>query len=140
MSHGAPDYSGMKVDVVLRPEWAAKNGETKTFGSFQADVAFGAGVSVAYIPPAGKTFYLLLAVASSVAVNAADADKDQIIRTEMTFGAVDPIYVGGHGGVVVPFHPPQTAVVGAGVVLGATNYANHNCHISIFGLGYEVDT
>ncbi len=52
MPSGAPDYTGMKVDVVSRPEWAAVVDMDKTIDGGTYGIAVGGIYDLEYLVPA----------------------------------------------------------------------------------------
>ncbi len=140
MSRGAPDYTGMKVDVVLRPEWAAKEGTDKTFHAVEADVAFNIETSAVYIVPAGKKLYIIDFAFIIVAFNAADGDLPQIGYMDINdvTSGVTFLTLGGNGGGGMSLAVPIVIPGGHAVAFAVTNFAFHNVLQSLSAHGYEI--
>ncbi len=140
MARGRPDFSPTAVDVVLRPEWAAKEGTDKTFGCQELNADFEDHADVVYDVPAGKTLYINQSSFQGSADAAADADNNQIIHvflqdvTAMEY----PVNTGANGGGQVTFPKPIVFPAGHRFAMRITARANHTIRITATATGYEL--
>lgn len=74
-----PDGTGLTVDIVLRPEWAAVEAVDKILSVSLTPAVFGNPETVNYTVPAGKTLYIVRYTCAAFANAAADGDLNQII-------------------------------------------------------------
>jgi len=138
MSHGAPDYTGMKVDVVLRPEWAAVHTIDKSFIASDANVAWSGNAHVSYVVPAGKTLFITDIEVKNTAFAAANGDLPQMCAAVINDGT--PTYFllqGGDGGVGAHFIKPLVFQAGVTVTFTVENWANHATNCAVVAMGYE---
>ena len=140
MSSGAPDYSGKKVDVILRAEWEVVGGKDKVFTGAAGSKAFGEYIRVSYTVPVGKTLYINTATAVIVASAAADGDLEQHCYLEVTAPdtATFHLRAGGNGGVVIPLTQPIKVTAGGLLTIDLVSYANHNVGLALSVRGYEI--
>jgi len=140
MAKGRPDYSPTAVDVVLRPEWAAKQGTDKSFYTYKTDAAAMTGVASTYTVPAGKTLYLVSVSVLSNAYDSADAEKNQMVEADLVelVGATCLWQQGGNGGMHAAFPTPIVLSAGQQLSMTVSNFSNHVSSISITVLGYEI--
>ena len=140
MAHGRPDFSSTAVDVVLRPEWAAKEGTDKKFRIYGSNKTYGLGAELEYGIPSGKTLYITGLSFSIYASGAADADLNQIGRCYLYISPLTTpkVVIGGNGGGIGLLNTPLVFKAGETLVLGVTSWANHACEIFTSAWGYEV--
>ncbi len=140
MAHGAPDYSGMKVDVVLRPEWATEEAIDKTFEFSVTALGVGLASGGSYAVPAGKTLRITSYSFSIYGNAAADRELSQHGALSVTDNTVFAIlaHQGGDGGGGSSL--PTPAIIPAGHTMAYTiaNQSNHAVAGTGIVKGYEV--
>ncbi len=140
MPSGAPDYTGMKVDVVSRPEWAAVVDMDKTIDGGTYGIAVGGIYDLEYLVPAGKTLYVASVAFLAGATNAADRDLNQMAYMSLQEGVgnTSRYSQGGNGGGASAFLRVAKFTAGQIARLRLVNMTNHV--MSLYGtmLGYEV--
>lgn len=140
MAHGRPDFSPTAVDVVLRPEWAAKEGTDKTLVLTGGLAGYGTDINLSYAVPAGKTLYITEAGFLFNAQAAADGELNQMghmLGGDLTTG-IYPIIVGGNGGGSIALAKPITIPGGHTFYMLVASRANHACYGAVVMAGYEV--
>lgn len=141
MARGRTDFSPTAVDVVLRPEWAAKEGHDKVLAGSSVDVARGGPVvaQISYIVPTGRTLYIHAFSFFSYANLDADGDLNQICSSFIMNFSVGAFfsYIGGNGGGGISLAKPAVIPAGQRFAAKVTNRANHNCDMGITAWGYE---
>jgi len=139
MAHGAPDYSGMKVDVVSRPEWAAKEATDKNFLGTATTQARLGSATVIYAVTSDEALYITQLACAIYATAAADADLNQM-GSMRVYDATDGVALfvqGVNGGAGIPFNKSLVIPTGHTVWIQAYNLSNHNCELVISAGGYE---
>ena len=139
MAHGRPDFSPTAVDVVLRPEWAAKEGTDKEFSAEGINVAAYGLVEVEYTIPAGKTL-VITNVSFYAGVNAgANSELNQFcrIRVKEVVTNTTRWVQGGNGGGQVSLNKPLVFDAGEAINCAIRNMSNHVVECGIFAAGYE---
>ena len=126
-----PDYSGVKVNVYLVPDWAAREGIDKNLSADDNNVATGGTLTLSYAVAAGKELTVYALGSTIVATLAADRDKAQHFRTRIEKGAAVLANHGGDGGAYVNLTKPIVYAAGETLVVILTNYANHNCNLDV---------
>ena len=141
MAKGRPDFSPTAVDVVLQPEWAAKEGTDKNFKASKEVTTYGDGAAVTYEVPAGKTLVITQIGGRSRARLQADANNNQMCEVTIYeydgLGYVAVETVGGNGGAYMALKKPRVFEAGDKVQFGISNWANHDVHTWVNASGYE---
>ena len=140
MAHGRPDYSPTAVDVVLRPEWAAKEGVDKSFQSSSSPRTFGQSFFVSYTVPLTKTLYIVHFGIRNVPVAAVDGDKNQICEGRIVdFTTSTTLWnQGGNGGLGIAFHKPIVIPGDHRVDMYAYTFAAHDTNLGLYAAAYEI--
>ena len=138
MTDDRPDYSPTAVDVVLRPEWAAKEGTDKDIRGSAGSTAFAGALDIDYTVPAGKTVYITSISVAAAAIALADAGKHQTVRGSLLIAGSEHFELGGDGGQALAVSKPIVALAGELIRLRVFQYAEHAS--ALFGAwnGYEV--
>ncbi len=131
MSRGAPDYTGMKVDVISRPEWAAVQAVDKDLaGSVSADAQTDTTV-IYYVPSVGKTLYI---THFGFALVAAAAQ----IYVYLYSGGVVKALTAGYGGGGMPLPKPIRIPGGISVALICYHFSTGAKTVLAAMSGYEL--
>jgi len=141
MAKGYPDFEGDKSGLYLKPEWAAYEGEDKTFTLVAANKASGAWIFLAYDVPLGKTLYISQCTFYSWAFLAADRDNNQMCRFDIQRllpGAAFYSRMGGNGGGQAAYTKPLVFEAEERAYFTITNVANHSSNIGFCAVGYEI--
>ncbi len=135
-----PDGSPTAVDVVLRPQWAAKEGTDLNFHGIGLIQPFGGFASHNYTPGPGKTGYLTDIGGSGYGSAAGDRELNQIIIVAVndTSVATTLALAGGNGGVFMSPAKPIVCPSGPIIVIQIINYSAHNMNLEVYAAGYEV--
>lgn len=134
-----PDYSPTAVDVVLRPEWAAREGTDKSFSASGINLAFGEFADLSYVVPAGKTLVITTITARVDATLAADGDSEQhaeVLLRDVT-AATQWINPGVNGGFGLSLNRPIRVPAGHTYKQTIYSRANHNVTLRMDTFGYE---
>ncbi len=140
MAHGRPDFSPTAVDVVLRPEWAAKEGTDKNFVASGNMAGEGQAVPLSYTVPDGKILYITQYTFVIYALLPADSELNQFGSLNMLNGTTY-VYLaldGGNGGGRFVFSKPAVFLAGEELSTVLSNRTNHGCYGAFTVQGYEV--
>ena len=139
MSRGAPDYSGMKVDVVLRSEWASVKGLDKHITGFKAlDDYEDYGYAVQYEVEAEKVFYITGFYCVGWAQIAANAELPLPFRVELEVGGAPMARAGGYFGGWFVLPSPVAVQAGYEAKVLVVNLSNHGVSFMGGAVGYEL--
>ncbi|GAH78071.1 unnamed protein product, partial [marine sediment metagenome] len=128
-SYRQSEYEGGKSKTFTVAEWAAFESTDKDFRAFGNNKAWGAGASIFYTPPAGKTLYITQVTGRTLSTLQEDADNNQICSLSLqdfTAGILK-LDIGGNGGAGFPLYKPLVIPGGNLMVINFDNLANHNC-------------
>ena len=139
MTDDRPDFSPTAVDVVLRPEWAAKEGADKEFIVENTALAAGDATQLDYTVPVGKTLVITDVSYHLGATDLANGELNQICRCRITeVIALETKWVeGGNGGGHHALRKPLIFLAGEQFRIGVRNMSNHTCVAGSFAAGYE---
>jgi len=134
------DIETQSVGVYLQPDWQAKEGKDKAIRALNTSAAFAEYALTDYQVPTGKKLYITSFSASSVANNAADADKQQTIRGHIvnTTDNIFYAYCGGNAGFALSFPVPIIIPADKTVRVYIEQNANHTSSIRCIASGYEI--
>ncbi len=135
-----PDGQGLTVDLMLRPEWAARVGTDKSFRGVNASADFAEFGVDTYNVPVGKTLYITQVSFMSRAELAASGELNQIVSADIYDNTLLAFLwrQGGNGGGGQVLSKPIVVSGGTSVNFEVYNHANHSCFIEIFVAGYEI--
>ena len=124
----------------LQPEWAAREGNDKSFYLEAGNKGWAECEVLYYEVPAGKTLYINSMTFMVVSYEPANADKDQmgLMFCEDSTTGLRRIYQGGNGGGASSFPTPIVIPAGHKVAFAVCNRANHSCEIRLVAIGYEI--
>ncbi len=131
-----PDFLPGGVDLILRPEWAAKEGTDQNFFAEDVDIAVGGSVEFTYAIPSGKKLYITDYEFFSGTSEDASRDLNQMVHGGFRVGFDFKSEMGGNGGGGKTFSKPYVIEGGTTLRGFATNWANHICTIGIIMHGY----
>lgn len=132
--------SAQSVGVWVQAEWAALQGQHKTFVVADVNVASGGSDYSEYTIPTGKVLYITAFAGTIFATNEADRDKNQICYGIIwnQGGGTAIFAIGGNGGFGTSFPTPIKIVAGTVVRFTVCNYSGHLCTIGATAIGYEL--
>ena len=135
-----PDGSPTAVDVVLRPEWAAKVGTDKNLTVQQGNVAPALMASGAYLCPAGKTLYVTQIAYYGAPIDlGVDGEKSHHVFAELLVIGVGWLFFEAHeSGNSLPLNKPAVITAGMTLTYRVQNISGHNLNLGIVVNGYEV--
>lgn len=137
---GAPAYKGKKVDVVLRPEWAAVGGVDVSRTLVATDTGFGEFALDFWNVTAGKTLYITQVSFAAMASAVANADLPQVAELRLKDNTLGlwRLFLGGNGGAAVSLSKPLVFPSGDAVQFTLYGWANHDININGNIQGYEL--
>lgn len=134
------DIEAQSVGVYLQPEWASKEGQSKTLIAIGVNKTWGGTTSVPYTP-SGVTLYITDLTAYIYSSSPADAAKKGVITAWIATGALPGTkhsYIGGIGGFSHTFSNPIRITDGTLVTLRAITYTEVNADFTVIARGYEI--
>lgn len=134
------DIHTQSVSVKNQAEWAALTGVDKNFMVSGDNIAFGSGVEGTYVVTTGKTLYICGMSFLITAVNAADANANQIgmVLLSSYTPTIYLAYLGGNGGGGITFPKPLAVASGKTFSYSVASRANHYTNLRLTVWGYEV--
>jgi hypothetical protein len=128
-----PDGQGLTVDIVLRPEWAAKESTDKQLWGMSGIAASATFTeALAYTVPAGKTFYI-----TDVGFGCIGGVVAEVRGNLCIDDAVKTIF-GGVQACSVQLSKPFVVDAGEEVEVKGLHISLDNINLAAHILGYEV--